>query len=191
MTRVVFYTATSLNGFLADENGSLDWLFDVETAAEPYHVRFTESVGAIAQGSTTYAWVLEHGQADFCGARWPTFVFTSRRLPRPEGGDLRFVSGDVADVFEEMAQAAGDQDVWVVGGGDLAGQFLEAGLLDEIQLDVAPVALTGGASLLPRRVESSGLRLRGVAQHGQFAHLTYEVAGQRPRAAASPSRQVR
>jgi len=111
---------------------------------------------------------------EFHGDR-PTFVFTSRELPVPEGADIRFVSGPVADVLAEIRAAAGDGDIWVVGGGDLAGQFLDAGVLDEIALSVAPVALTAGAPLFPRRVGSDRLRLVSASAVGQFARLVYRV----------------
>jgi len=65
--------------------------------------------------------------------------------------------------------------VWVVGGGDLAGQVADAGLLNEIVLSVAPVTLGEGRPLLPRRLESDRLRLTGVRRVGQFAELTYSV----------------
>ena len=105
----------------------------------------------LVEGSTTYEWIpaeediLDHPEKwrGFHGDR-PTFVFTTRSLTTPEGADVRFVSGPVAVALPAI-QAAGDGDVWVVGSGDLAGQFLDAGALDEIALSVAPVFLTGGA----------------------------------------------
>lgn len=68
---------------------------------------------------------------EFHGDR-PTFVFTTRDLPAPAGADIRFVRGSVAEVFPEIRAAAGDGDIWIVGGGDLAGQFSDAGALDEV-----------------------------------------------------------
>jgi dihydrofolate reductase len=62
--------------------------------------------------------------------------------------------------------------VWIVGGGDLAGQFADAGLLDEVIVYVAPVTLGGGSPLLPRRVE---LRLEETAQNGDFVTARYSV----------------
>jgi dihydrofolate reductase len=111
---------------------------------------------------------------DFHGDR-PTFVFTTRDLPVPDGADIRFVRGAVTDALPAIRSAAGDGDIWIVGGGDLAGQFLDAGELDAIALSVAPVALDGGAPLLPRRIESDRLRLVSAEAHGQFARLLYEV----------------
>lgn len=181
MPKVVYYTATSFNGYIADEHNSLEWLFAVENSDPPFHVQFIDSIGVLVEGSTTFEWSVEHGQSDFYGGGLPTFVFTTRELPKPDGADrLRFVSGDVNDVFDELVAAAAGKHIWVVGGGDLAGQFIDAGLLDEIQLSVAPVALTGGADLLPRRLTSTQLRLRGVEQHGQFAHLVYDVSRPAP-----------
>ena len=95
----------------------------------------------------------------------------------PEGADIRFVSGSVEDALPAIRAAAGDDDIWVVGGGDLAGQFFDAGVLDELAVSIAPVTLTGGAPLFPRRVESDRLRLESVTAIGQFARLRYSVAG--------------
>lgn len=181
MTRFIYNTATTLNGFIADEANSLDWLFVVEQPGGE-HETFMENIGVIVQGSTTYEWVLREEHLLDDSGKWPeyfgerpTFVFTSRDLPIPRGADVRLVSGAVADYADAFLALAGDKDVWVVGGGDLAGQFLDAGLLDEIQVSVAPVTLAGGAPLFPRRVGSERLRLRTVEQRGQFAHLTLDV----------------
>ena len=182
MGRIVFDTATSFNGFIADEDNSLAWLFAVAGGDHPDEGLYPSGAAVLVEGSTTYEWELAHSDilahpekwAEFHGDR-PTFVFTTRRLPVPEGGDVRFVSGPVADALPAIREAAGDGDIWVVGGGDLAGQFLDAGALDEIALSVAPVALTGGAPLFPRRVESSRLQLVSAAAVGQFARLVYRV----------------
>lgn len=182
MTRVIFSTASTINGFIADERNSLDWLFAVDPPPPEHYERFLDTVGVLVEGSTTYEWVLDFEGLLEDPGKWgplyggrPTFVFTTRELPVPEGADVRFVSGDVRAVFERLRVAACGRDIWIVGGGDLAGQFLAAGLLDGIQVSVAPVALTGGAPLLPLRVESDRLTLRGVEQQGQFAVLTYDV----------------
>jgi len=78
----------------------------------------------------------------------------------------------VRAVHEGMTQAAGDRNVWIVGGGDLAGQFADAGLLDQVIVYVAPVTLGSGAPLLPRRVE---LRLEETARNGDFVTARYAV----------------
>ena len=119
----VFYTATTLDGFIDDESDSLDWLFrqpqdDVDTPFD-YDV-FIKTVSALAMGATTYEWIRTSGLAD---DPWPysqpTWVFTHRDLEPIPDADLRFTSAPVEQVHAEMA-AAGDGDLWVVGGGGLA-----------------------------------------------------------------------
>lgn len=182
MGKVIFDTATSINGWIADEDNSLGWLFAVEGGEHPDEGLFPAGFGVLVEGSTTYEWILAEQDIlanpekwrDFHGDK-PAFVFTTRDLEAPEGADVRFVSGSVSDAFPAIREAAGDRDIWVVGGGDLAGQFYDAGLLDEIAISVAPVALTGGAPLFPRRVESDRLRLISARAHGQFARLVYSA----------------
>ena len=183
MTRFLFDTATSIDGFIADEHNSLAWLFAVENGDAPDEGLFPSTATVLVEGSTTYQWLLDEKDVLAHPERWqefhgdrPTFVFTSRDLPIPEGADIRLVRGDVADVLPRIREAAGDGDVWVVGGGDLAGQFIDAGALDEIALSVAPVSLGRGAPLLPRRLESDRLTLVSASAVGQFARLVYTVA---------------
>lgn len=128
-------------------------------------------------GSATYEWLLRHLEAT--GESWPyeqpAWVFTTRTLPAIPGADLRFVRGDVRPVHAEMVEAAGDRNVWVVGGGDLAGQFFDAGLLDELIIQVAPVTLGAGKPLFPRDVTDPPLRLLGTQTFGPFVEVRYGV----------------
>lgn len=182
MPRVIFNTATTLDGYLADDADSLSWLFTVPGAdeAEGGFSGFLEGIGALVMGSTTYQWVVDHENLVEHPEKWfyasqHSFVFSSRDLPVVEGADVRFRSGDVSLLWDEVREAAGDKDIWLVGGGDLVGQFADAGLLDEIRVSVAPVTLGSGRPLLPRRLESDRLRLESVRQAGQFAELVYSV----------------
>ncbi len=182
MTRIIFDTATSLNGWIADEDNSLAWLFAVDGETTPDDEVLPQNVGAMVEGSTTYEWVLQESDILAHPEKWrefhgdtPTFVFTTRDLPAPEGADITFVSGDVSDAVPALRAAAGEKDIWIVGGGDLAGQFLDAGLLDEIAVSIAPVLLTGGAPLLPRRLESDRLRLVSAKAVGAFARLIFAI----------------
>ncbi len=181
MGKIVFDTAASLDGFLADENNSLEWLFAVPGGDEASDELVPHGATVYVEGSTTYQWLLDHEDMlekdkwqEFFGDT-VVFVFTTRDLPVPEGADVRFVAGPVADALPAIRAAAGDGDIWVIGGGDLAGQFLDAGALDEIAVSVAPVTLRAGAPLFPRRVESDRLRLVEARAAGQFARLVYRV----------------
>lgn len=177
-----YYTASSLDGFIADPQNSLDWLFQFGDVEETSYPEFIRDVGALAMGSTTYEWILEHNtRPDAADPQsWPyeqpVWVFTSRSLPEIEGADIRFVSGDVRPVHAEMAAAAEHQNIWIVGGGDLAGQFYDAGLLDEIIVQLAPVTLGSGAPLLPRSITRPALRLVSAQTFGPaFVELRYQL----------------
>jgi dihydrofolate reductase len=176
-----YYTATSLDGFIADPDNSLGWLFTRRREDDGFlnYGEFIAGIGALAMGSTTYEWILDHEFADKDPAEWewpyeiPSWVFTHRELPVVPDARIEFTSADVASVHEEMRRAAADRNIWVVGGGDLAGQFADAGLLDEVIVMIAPVTLGGGAPLLPRRIE---LRLDEVGRNGDFGAARYSVA---------------
>jgi dihydrofolate reductase len=180
-----YYTATTLDGFIADEKNSLDWLFEVDReteGGEHSFAAFFAEVGAMAMGATTYEWVLEHDNLLAEPDKWrgyygdtPCWVFTHRELPPIPEAAIRLVQGDVAPVHEEMSRAADGKNIWLVGGGDLVGQFADQGLLDEILVGVAPVTLGAGAPLLPRRLTASQLELVDVARDKQFARLTYRL----------------
>jgi dihydrofolate reductase len=173
MSLTQYYTATSLDGFIADEHHSLEWLFtqNQDRTGPLNYDEFYAAVGAVAMGSTTYEWILDHQ-----GERWPydvpAWVFTHRELRTVPDARITFASGDVREVHRELLEAAGDRNVLIVGGGDLAGQFAEAGLLDEVIVYAAPVTLGAGAPLLPRRVE---LRLEETARNGDFVAARYGV----------------
>ncbi|WP_291519506.1 dihydrofolate reductase family protein [Acidovorax sp.] len=173
-----FYGASSLDGFIATPDHDLGWLLqfgDIEGSSFPAFIR---DVGALAMGSHTYEWMLKH--AIDAGQPWPyavpAWVFSSRSLRRIPGADVRLVRGDVRPVHTAMLEAAAGRNVWIVGGGDLAGQFHDAGLLDELIVQIAPVTLGAGTPLLPRRITQPPLRLKSVTPlGGVFAELRYDV----------------
>ncbi len=179
--RTQFYTASSLDGFLATPDDGLDWLLQFGDAASSY-AAFVADVGALAMGAATYTWLLRHHVQPESGPAqpWPyvqpTWVFTHRDLPVPAGADVRFVHGPVGPVHAAMRAAAGDKNLWIVGGGDLAGQFWDAGLLDELIVQVTPVTLGAGKPLFPRRVATPPLRLTAVERFGPaFVELRYAL----------------
>lgn len=177
-----YYTATSLDGFIATEDDSLEWLFPLGDLNDSSYPAFIAEVGALAMGSSTYEWMLRNAEkvAAETGSSWPytqpVWIFSRRQLPKIEGADIRFVQGDVSPVHAQMSAAAGSKNIWIVGGGDLAGQFHDAGLLDELIIQLGSVTLGKGKPLFPRRVLSPDLRLVSVRQMGAgMAELRYEV----------------
>jgi dihydrofolate reductase len=142
--------------------------------------RFYEGVGALVSGSVTYEFVLEHTSE---GARWPyadkpCWVLSSRDLPIPEaeGVDVRIRRGEVADLHQEMVGSADGRNLWIVGGGNVASQFADAGLLDAVIVTVVPVVLGQGKPLFDRGLPGGPLKLTGVTPHGNgMVALSYRV----------------
>ncbi|MDX6324161.1 MAG: hypothetical protein QOK15_515 [Nocardioidaceae bacterium] len=176
-----YFVASSLDGFIATDDDDLDWLTSLDDGdqgadeANPYEA-FIAGVGSIAMGATTYEWVLAHNTGP-----WPyqqqTWVFTSRQLPIAEGGGpIQLTAAPVPAVHDAMVAAAGGGNVWLVGGGELVGQFLDHDLLDELWLTVTPVLLGTGKPLLPRR-RTTPMTLVSTtpSTNGTFAHLRYRL----------------
>ncbi|HET8602650.1 MAG TPA: dihydrofolate reductase family protein [Marmoricola sp.] len=168
-----YYTASSVDGFITDEHESLDWLLsrDIDADGPMGYPGFRSGVGAMAMGASTYAWIRRNHHEPWPYSL-PCWVFTHRDLPAADDGDIRFTAAPVAQVHAEMAAAAEGGNVWVVGGGDLVGQFADEGLLDEVWVQYAPVTLGAGAPLLPRRLE---LRLEAIAHNREFACARWSV----------------
>ena len=177
-----YYTAASLDGFIATSDDSLEWLFPLADINETSYPEFIKNVGALAMGSATYEWMLRHvvKPGSTTPGEWPykqpAWVFSTRELPSIAGADIRFVKGDVRPIHEQMRAAAQGKNLWLVGGGELVGQFYDAGLLDELIIQIGSVTLGSGKQLLPRQITSPSLRLVSVQQYGKgLVELKYEV----------------
>ncbi len=184
----VVYCAASLDGYIAEADDTIGWLtgYDGEYAGggaapvEGGYRTFYEEVGALVSGSVTYEFIF--GQFDE-GAEWPYkgkpyWVLSKRDLPVPGGGgvDVRILDAAVADVHDEMLTSAGSDHLWVLGGGDVASQYADAGLLDEVRVTVVPVVLGTGKPLFDRRLGGEAMRLTAVLpRRNGMVELDYEI----------------
>ena len=181
-----YYCAMSLDGYIAESDDTLDWLMKYEgsyegAGAEPggrgNYERYYEGVGALVMGSVTYEFVLrEVSEWPYSGK--PAWILSSRDLPQPEGEgvDVRIVSAKVRDLYDEMIAVAGDRHLWVVGGGNVASQFADEGLLDELLVTVVPVVLGEGKPLFDRRLPGGPMQLTGTRCFDSgMVELRYEI----------------
>lgn len=185
MSKVVYFVASSLDGYIADATGSLAWLTSLEGAPEELSTEFMAKVGVQVMGSSTYEWLIREENIIAQPEKWPAFfgqmntvVFSSRVLPLPTGAEIVVLNGAVIEDFSHITELAGDGVIWVVGGGHLASQFLNAGLLDSVEITYAPVILGSGTPLFGEVASSSALLLRESQTHGSFVHLKFDVASQ-------------
>jgi dihydrofolate reductase len=185
MSATQYYCAASLDGYIAEADDTLDWLLtyqgsfsgaNVEPRAGSYE-RFYEDVGALVMGSVTYEFILALGRGWLYEGK-PTWVLSSRKLPTPEaeGADVRIVNVSVAELYDEMIAAAGERNLWVVGGGNVASQFANEELLDEVLVTVVPVVLGDGKPLFDRRVPGGPMQLMGArCLDSGMVELRYEI----------------
>jgi dihydrofolate reductase len=185
MSLVRYYAAQTLDGYIAAPDDSIDWLTGYEGSFEGAdsdegqagYDAFYEGIGALVMGSVTYEWVLAHGRG------WPyegkpAWVLSSRELERPEGEglDVRIVDGEVPELIDEMREASGGRDLWIVGGGNVASQFADHGLLDRIEVTVVPVVLGAGKQLFDRRLPGGPMQLLAARTFSSgMVGLTYEI----------------
>jgi dihydrofolate reductase len=192
MSKTQYYCAASLDGYIAESDDTLDWLLEYEGSfeaegAEPgpmaeggSYERFYDGVGALISGATTYEFVLDHlaDRSEWPYRGKPCWVLSSRELPVPEraGVDVRIVNAQVTDLYDEMISAAGERNLWVVGGGNVASQFAGAGLLDEVLVTVVPVVLGAGKPLFDRRLPGGAMQLLGTRTFSTgMVELRYEI----------------
>jgi len=150
MALTQYYVASSIDGFIADDNDRLEWLLQFDFATfQALYDEFLSEVGAIVMGSTTYEYIVGHSTDGWAYGSFPVWVLTSRELATVPGADIRFFDGDIAAAHAEALSAAAGKNVWVMGGGVVAAQFADAGLLDELKLTIVPVVLGSGKRLLP------------------------------------------
>jgi dihydrofolate reductase len=185
--RVQYFAAMSLDGYIAESDDTIDWLTkydgsydgpDADDAAHGGYEEFYEGVGANVMGSATYQFLLDEASTWHYKGK-PTWVLSSRDLPRHEDADeeLRIVNAAVTDLYEEMAAAAGDRNLWVIGGGNVASQFADAGLLHELIVTVVPVVLGQGKPLFDRRLPGGAMQLAGARPfRSGMVQLRYELA---------------
>jgi dihydrofolate reductase len=180
-----YYCAASLDGFIAESDDTLEWLTGYEGSydgedAEPMkgsYDRFYDGIGALVMGSATYEFVLEE-VSEWPYEGKPSWVLSSRELPLPEDaeGDVRVVDAKVDDLHGEMTAAAGERSLWVVGGGNVASQFADSGLIDELIVTVVPVVLGEGKPLFDRRLPGGAMQLTGTtAWDSGMVELRYEL----------------
>lgn len=170
----IYFTASSLDGFVVDDAGSLAWLTSRALDADgPFaYQSFVKDVGALVMGASTYEWILADQPGDWPYDQ-PSWVVTHRPEIVADGHPVQTFAGEVTELHPRLEAAAGARDVWVMGGGHLASQFVAAGLVDEVIVSYAPCSLGSGARVLPLRSEWV---LQEVARNADFVCARWSSA---------------
>lgn len=183
MSRIQYFVAASIDGFIATAKDDLAWLleFDGFDGGKESYETFMDGVGCIVMGGETFAWLMKHEPGNWPYPSTPCYVFSRHEYAAPPGSDVTFVRGPVQEFIADFKADAGQKNVWVVGGGNLAAQFADAGWLDEIILSVIPVVLGDGKRLLPLEGPTPPLELTASRTLGRgIVELRYNLTSPAP-----------
>lgn len=154
MHKVVLFIATSLDGYIANPDGTVDWLFH---DADYGYTEFMASIDAVVMGRKTWEQASTFEDVPFAGKQ--VIVF-SRSQSNANESRIRFVQGDPSATIPEV-QSKVKKDIWLVGGGDLVQQFFQGNLIDEFRLFVHPIVLGKGIPLFTQQPQRTSLTFMG------------------------------
>ena len=169
---LILYIAASLDGYIATEDESLEWLFNVEGEGDNGFSEFYETVDTVLMGNKTYDWIIRHETGEIPYKNKECYVFTKSSIEDTE--DVKFINDDIVSVINKLKYQEG-RNIWIVGGGELLQYFLKEKLVDEIILTVAPTIIGKGIPLFKKGDYQLDLALKGTRTFNQFVELNYGV----------------
>lgn len=163
---VTLYIATSVDGFIATDDGGVAWLEEFPTEVEgdapaSGYDEFFAAVECLVMGSNTYEQVLGFGEWPYEDV--PAYVTTRRDLPRASG-NVQFCDGDVSELAEDLRDTY--EHIWLVGGAQLARSLLQSDQIDELYLSLVPVLLGSGVPLFDTNGHTRPLHLLDSTVYG-------------------------
>lgn len=170
--KAVLFIASSLDGYIAEKDESLEWLFKVEGEGDNGIAEFYDTVDTVIMGKKTYDWIMNHNGKEFPYKDKECYVFTRSAIEDTE--HVKFVNPDITHFVNKLKSRQG-KNIWIVGGGGLLHSFLQENALDEIIITVAPAILGQGIPLFKEGDYQSDLLLKGTRTFNQFVELHYEV----------------
>lgn len=170
--KLVLYIAISLDGYIATEDDSLEWLFKIEGEGDNGYSEFYNTVDTILIGRRTYDWIIEKEKGKFPYKNKKCYVFS--KSENDDNENVEFISQDVAEFTNKIKRLDGG-NIWLVGGGDLLHSFIKEKLVDEFIITIAPILIGHGIPLFNKNDFELDLKLKGMRTFNQFAELHYVV----------------
>ncbi|ATP40424.1 hypothetical protein CSE16_10395 [Solibacillus sp. R5-41] len=170
--KLMLFIATSLDGYIATKNDTLEWLFKVEGEGDNGYSAFYDTVDTVLMGKRTYDWIKENMTGEFPYLDKQCYVFS--RAVHEENEKVTFINDDIVNFTNELKTQNG-KNIWLVGGGELLHSFLKDKLVDELIITVAPTLIGNGIPLFKEQEFHLELTLKGIQQFNQFVELHYEV----------------
>ena len=166
---VYFYGCVTLDGYLADKNHRLDWLYQTGTTEETSYDEFFETIDITVMGKRTFDEIADMDDLASYYGRTENYVFTHQEeLSSPL---FKPVAGDVTAFIASLPK---DKNCWIVGGNTLLAPLLDKDMVDQLIIQFAPVLLGEGIPLFTQNEALKRFDLKAVHKYGQFAELVLE-----------------
>jgi dihydrofolate reductase len=170
--KLILFIATSLDGYIATEEDSLEWLFNVEGEGDNGYSEFYSTVDTILMGRRTYDWIIDKEKDNFPYKNKKCYVFS--KSISEKNHNVEFINSDIVEFTNKIKESEGE-NIWIVGGGNLLHFFIKNRLVDEFIITVAPTLIGGGIPLFRELDFELELKLKGIRRFNQFAELHYEL----------------
>ena len=159
MRKVILYISMSVDGFIADKNGGVDWIAgsDENYESDYGYVHFIKNIDTVIFGYNTYRQIVE----DLSPHEWvykglQSYVFTNKK--KKDTQDVRFVNEDVSLFIEELKNKDG-KNIWICGGAQLVNQLIKQDMIDEYHITTIPILLGNGIRLFQENNPNINLKL--------------------------------
>ena len=171
--KIIVYIAASVDGYIATKDDSLQWLMGTSGEGDNGYGEFIATVDTVVMGRRTYDWLIrEVGRDGFPYIGLECLVLTNSRTGND--GLVTFINEPVRSLAARLRAKTG-KHIWLVGGGSLLHEFIDAKMIDEWIITVAPFVLGDGIPLFQKHAQETALTLVGLKQFGQFAQLHYQA----------------
>ena len=167
--KIILYIGTSIDGYIANNDGTLEWLETTEVEGDSGYHTLLERIDTIMMGKATYD-VVRGFDMEYPYSTYKNYVFSKSATGSDEYAT--FIDEDIKTFIQDLKQQPG-KDIWLVGGGNLAREFFKENLIDEFQLAIAPIVLGKGISLYTGDDITQKYPLMKVEKLGQLAMLHY------------------
>ncbi|WP_033544004.1 dihydrofolate reductase family protein [Planococcus sp. CAU13] len=170
--KIVCYIAQSLDGYIATEDDSLDWLFKVEGEGDAGYSEFMETIDTVVMGRRTYDWVMEMEKGEYPYPGLKSYIFSRTVSPNASSENIEFTDMDIPAFADKLKSQPG-KNIWVIGGSRLLADFMESGLIDEFIISIAPIIIGKGIPLFQKSDLMTEYKLKDIKRYGEFAQLHY------------------
>lgn len=163
--KYILYIAMTLDGFIADKDDNLEWLFKVEGKGDNGYQNFYNTIDSVVMGRRTYDWIIQN-MDEYPYKDKDSYILTNREIKE----DLETFNNII-----DLDNKINDKKVWIVGGGQVISEYLNKGLVSEMRITVAPVILGEGISLFNNILKDVNLEFLDTSNYNQFVELHYKV----------------